>query len=240
VQSNNTPEYGGVEILSEIDTNLVNYSRRIVRLFFAFSEISGKESPRVLDFGAGAGSLTEIWREISNTSPDCVELDPILRLKLQEKGFTAVCRLADLNGTYDFIYSSNVLEHVDNDEEVLAQLTTLLSPQGVIAVYVPAFPSLFTDFDKAVGHFRRYRKNELCKKIQNAGNYVVSAKYNDSVGFFAIGVLKLFKFNFTRNPAAPKLMKFYDKFLLPVSIVLDWVGFRYLLGKNLLVIARKN
>jgi SAM-dependent methyltransferase len=240
VQFNDNPEYSGADILSEIDSNLVNYSRQIVGRFLMFSEISGKDSPRILDFGAGAGSLTEIWREVSNTSPDCIELDPILRMKLQEKGFTAFANLAEINGTYDFIYSSNVLEHIDNDEEVLAQLTTMLSPQGVLGVYVPAFPSLFTDFDKAVGHFRRYRRNELNKKIQNAGARVISSSYCDSVGFFSLAILKFFKFNFNRNPAAPKLMKFYDKFLLPISNLLDWAGFRYLLGKNLLVIARKN
>jgi len=239
VQFDDNPEYGGTDILSEIDANLVNYSRQIVRRFLKLSEISGIDSPRILDFGAGVGSLTEIWREISNTSPDCVELDPILRLKLQEKGFKAVSNLADLDGTYDFIYSSNVLEHINKDEEVLAQLTALLSPHGVMGVYVPAFPSLFTDFDRAVGHFRRYKRSDLCRKIQNAGGLVISARYRDSVGFFSIGILKLFNFNFNKNPAASKLMKFYDTFLLPISNLLDWAGFRYFLGKNLLVIARK-
>jgi SAM-dependent methyltransferase len=240
VQYEEHPDYPGAEVLSEIDANLVNYSRGIVQLLFRNSQLSGKKSPSVLDFGAGAGSLTRIWQEISSLTPDCVELDPNLRSALHEKGFTAVPDLASLLGTYDFIYSSNVLEHIENDQGILNLLVGKLAPDGVIGIYVPAFQFLYTDFDKSVGHFRRYRKKDLQNKVELAGAQILTSKYCDSVGFFAIGVLKLIGYKFTENSTAPKMMRFYDKFIVPVSNLMDWVGFRYLLGKNVLVIARKN
>lgn len=239
MQNYNYPEYTGAGILSEIDVNLVRYSRKVVGMLYAHSKISNKETSNVLDFGAGQGSLTKIWKEISGVAPDCVELDPVLRLKLQEMGFNAAREIANLNRAYDFIYSSNVLEHIEDDDEALFQLMSVLSPGGLIGIYVPAFPILYTDFDEAVGHFRRYRMKKLCEKLKNAGAQIVFSSYSDSIGFFSVGLLKLLGFNFQQSKSVPKLMRFYDKYLLPFSDFLDWVGFRHVLGKNLLIIARK-
>lgn len=239
MQNSENPIYSGLCSLFEIDSNLPNYSRRIVGMLFAHSRINCLHSARVLDFGAGSGSLTEIWREVSGVAPDCVELDPTLRAILVRKGFNAVPNLASLAGNYDFIYSSNTLEHILNDDEILLQLTSLLTPGGIIGIYVPAFPMLFTDFDKSVGHFRRYRRHALIRKLEAAGTSVRYCSYSDSVGFFATAILKLIGFSFHQAPSTSKMMKIYDRCLLPISTVLDQVGFRFFLGKNLLIIARK-
>lgn len=239
MQNSENPMYSGITSLFEIDSNLPNYSRRIVKMLFTHSGINGRNPTRVLDFGAGSGSLTEIWREVSGVTPDCVELDPTLRAVLKKRGFDVVPNLASLAGNYDFIYSSNVLEHILNDEDILIQLTSLLSAGGVIGIYVPAFPILFTDFDKSVGHFRRYKRREIINKLQKARTSVIYSTYSDSIGFFAIAMLKLIKFRFNQTPSTSKMMKFYDSFLLPISSLLDSVGFRFFLGKNLLIIARK-
>ena len=240
VQFEGKPEYPGASILSEIDSNLVNYSRSIATKLLHHSNLTGKTAPRVLDFGAGAGTLTQIWIGISGIAPDCVELDPNLRSQLHSKGLRAVASLSELTGLYDYIYTSNVLEHIEHDEVILAQLRDLLKTDGTLGIYVPAFEVLFTDFDESVGHFRRYRRSELREKLKRSGFAVSFSSYSDSLGFFSVAVLKFCGFSFSPGVKTSNLMKIYDRFLLPVSLLLDFLGMRLILGKNLLMTAQKN
>ena len=70
----------------------------------------------------------------------------------------------DINKTkdqYDFIYSSNVLEHIYDDVKSLKQLESKLTKNGTLVLYLPAFQILYSDLDRSVGHFRRYSKKEF-------------------------------------------------------------------------------
>lgn len=237
VQFEGKPEYPGVNCLSEIDSNLVNYSWKIVRMLYLHAGLKGLSSPRILDFGAGAGSLTDIWEELTGLKPDCVELDPNLRLLLRQKGFNAVSSASELVGKYDFIYSSNVLEHIPNDQVVLSDLSTLLTPKGRIGIYVPAFQILYTQFDYSIGHLRRYRKKQLANKMTTSNLKVLHSFYSDSIGFFSILMLKILGYNFSEGVTRLNLIKVYDKYLLRVSTLFDFLGLRYILGKNLFAVA---
>ena len=138
----------------------------------------------------------------------------------------------------DFIYTSNVLEHIEFDEDILRVLATKLKSSGIIAIYVPAFPILFSNLDRNVGHFRRYKRAELVKKLSGAGFEVIQCNFNDSLGFLATLFLKLFGFKFNAGSEATVLMKIYDRLILPISKLIDFFGCRYVFGKNLIAIAR--
>jgi predicted SAM-dependent methyltransferase len=58
------------------------------------------------------------------------------------------------------IYSSNVLEHIEDDSRALNEMFAKLQINGKLAIYVPAFMFLFSDLDIKAGHFRRYSKKE--------------------------------------------------------------------------------
>ena len=62
---------------------------------------------------------------------------------------------------FGFVYTSNVLEHIQHDVSVLTDIKNKMSVNGKLAIYVPALPILFSDFDTSIGHFRRYSKKEL-------------------------------------------------------------------------------
>ena len=66
----------------------------------------------------------------------------------------------------DLIYTSNVLEHIDDDLAALKQLRATLSPGGRIAIYVPAMQVLYSDMDRSLGHYRRYGRQELLAKLK--------------------------------------------------------------------------
>ena len=89
------------------------------------------------------------------------------------------------------IYTLNVLEHIEDDAQSLKILHSKLAPEGKIFIYVPAFMLLYSDFDKKIGHFRRYVKADLRNKLVAAGFKIERGEYVDSGGFFAWMLLKL-------------------------------------------------
>ena len=55
----------------------------------------------------------------------------------------------------------DVLEHVENDALAFSELLRITKPGGVIIINVPAFMSLWSEWDVSLGHFRRYSKASL-------------------------------------------------------------------------------
>ncbi len=69
----------------------------------------------------------------------------------------------------DSIVCMNVLEHVENDMASLKNLHDTLVPGGRLMLLVPAHQFLFNSLDKALGHFRRYNKQNLTEKLAKTG-----------------------------------------------------------------------
>jgi SAM-dependent methyltransferase len=183
-----------------------------------------------VDFGAGCGTYARALCE-RGLRVVCVEPDAKLRLALAARGLEHYENLGELpEQSVEYIFSLNVLEHIEDDQAALIEMYGRLRPGGVLYLYVPAFPVLFTSMDRKVGHFRRYRRRPLVARLQQAGFEVREARYADSLGFF---VTLLYRLIGSRqgelNPAA---LRFYDRVLFPLSRLLDRVLGR-VLGKNL-------
>ena len=69
----------------------------------------------------------------------------------------------------DSMLCLNVLEHVPDDLLALKNMRERVKPGGKLVILVPAYPWLFNSMDKAVGRFRRYRKDELESRLASAG-----------------------------------------------------------------------
>jgi SAM-dependent methyltransferase len=70
---------------------------------------------------------------------------------------------------FDLIGCFDVLEHQPDDLRVLQDIRTMLAEDGVLVVTVPAHPSLWSYFDEASGHCRRYGLTELEAKLSSTG-----------------------------------------------------------------------
>ena len=66
----------------------------------------------------------------------------------------------------------DVLEHIQDDEQVLRSVRTMLAPGGALCITVPAHMSLWSYFDHAARHARRYMFDELTDKLKTAGFHV--------------------------------------------------------------------
>jgi SAM-dependent methyltransferase len=70
---------------------------------------------------------------------------------------------------FDVIGAFDVLEHVEDDEEVLSQLFKAVRRGGGIIVTVPQHPFLWSHQDRCSFHKRRYSRRDLIRKIERAG-----------------------------------------------------------------------
>ena len=70
---------------------------------------------------------------------------------------------------FDLIVACEVLEHIENDTDVLNLISKRLSTEGNLLLSVPAFMSKWESGDTFAGHFRRYERDEIVAKIQAAG-----------------------------------------------------------------------
>ena len=94
----------------------------------------------------------------------CIEPDKRHASSLANAGLPVATTLEEIKDcSCDYIYSLNVLEHIEDDVMALRQWYQKLKPGGRILVYVPAFQLLYSSMDRKVGHFRRYTRRALSK-----------------------------------------------------------------------------
>jgi SAM-dependent methyltransferase len=208
----------------------VRYNAHIASLVEAHAPSSGCW----LDFGAGEGQFSRLFHERGRLLL-AVEADEALARINESAGVATKCSLeAVAEGSVDYVYSLNVLEHIEQDAAVLGELRRKLRPGGRIFIYVPAFQILYSSMDRLVGHHRRYSRQGLCDVLTSAGFVVRSSRYVDSLGFLASLVYKALPDRGGVVTAAQ--VANYDRWILPASLWLDKFLGRWL-GKNLFAVA---
>jgi SAM-dependent methyltransferase len=224
--------YRGIDNL-EVLADAARYSRFLVDSVVQ----AARESRTALDFGAGTGSLSIMARD-RGMRVACVEVDPRLRERLRGLGFDVFADIGLVpDGSQPFIYSLNVLEHIEDDEGTLVRLFSKLAPGGRCVLYVPALQALYSSMDRKIGHYRRYHRRGLLRIAARAGFVIERAEYADSLG---VPVTLLYKLLGSRKgDVSPLSVRIYDRFVFPVSRALDRLGCSRLLGKNLLVVLRR-
>jgi SAM-dependent methyltransferase len=78
-------------------------------------------------------------------------------------------RKTGLRDAVDVVGAFDVLEHIAEDEAVLAEVTRMLKPGGVLIATVPQHPWLWGPNDDIAHHQRRYKVGELSRKAAAAG-----------------------------------------------------------------------
>ena len=173
----------------------------------------------ILELGAGHGTLTE--RLVRHGKVTATELSERCVGRLSER-FGSHPDVEVLHGeieaaldgrTYDTAVLVNVLEHISDDVGALRALYRGLHPGGTVVLFVPAFEALYSKFDRMVGHYRRYRRDDLARRVREAGFDVVEARYVNVVGGVAWWVIAR---QLGRFPSNPRSVRLYDRFVTPV------------------------
>ncbi len=182
----------------------------------------------VLEVGAGFGGTTPFLvnpsvRRWTALEPDA-ELAGQLHDHVRKAGMAIELRvqvgtLQDLaaGSRFDSITYIDVLEHIEHDSEELAGAASFLRPGGHLVVLSPAYPWLFSEFDRAVGHYRRYTRRSL-RTVGPANLVPTKFYYLDAVGVAASLANRLLL-----RQSAPTLaqVEFWDRRIVPVSRVVD-------------------
>jgi SAM-dependent methyltransferase len=177
----------------------------------------GKE---VLEVGAGHGTFTGL---LSMSSARVVATDASERCAgILRTRFTGDPRVTVLQGgiataaglpPFDSVVLMNVLEHIEDDDGALRELSATLKPGGRLVLWVPAFALLYSDFDRRIGHYRRYRMAGLKAQLSSAGYEVTDIRYVNSVGALAwLVVARLLH----RAPTGGLSVRVYDSCFVPV------------------------
>jgi SAM-dependent methyltransferase len=190
----------------------------------------------VLEVGAGCGGSTEVFRSLTAGPWTCVEPDPALAAQLREVAERLKCevRVGSLASTapgerFDTILYLDVLEHIADDRQELALAISRLAPGGSVIVLAPAHQSLYSPFDAAIGHFRRYSTRSL-RTLSPRGATLRLCRYLDAAGLLASAGNRL-----ALRQSYPTLRQvlFWDRRLVPLSRRLDpLLGWR--VGKSVL------
>ena len=209
------------------------------------SEIRQCLSGDVLEVGAGIGANTEVLRNDRVSSWTCLEPDPTLadrmRSAFQARRELASCKLVvgtveTMGSTqqFDAIMYIDVLEHIADDRAELARASKILRAGGRIIVLAPAHQWLYTPFDRAIGHVRRYDKTTLpaCTPSDCRLERLI---YLDSFGMLASLGNRLLLHQ--TDPALNQIL-FWDRFLVPFSRFADRITF-HAIGKSILGIWKK-
>jgi SAM-dependent methyltransferase len=223
--------YTGVDNL-EVMQEAVNYNRYLLEMVLRHAPLKGK----VLDFGAGSGQFAA---PLSARGLDitAVEPDRVLQQRLLARGLRVAGSADELPAaSFDYIYTLNVLEHIENDSAALRSLHAKLTTNGKLLIYVPAFQVLYTSMDAKVGHVRRYTRHSLMDRVSGAGFSVERIAYVDAIGYFATLLFKLI--GNKEGDVNLAALKLYDRAVFPLSRTIDLLTQRWF-GKNLLLTCRK-
>lgn len=137
-------------------------------------------------------------------------------------------------GTFDAVFALNVIEHIKEHETAIANCGKLLKKGGKLAILVPAYQSLYNQFDKELYHFRRYTKKTL-KAIFDPATFSIAHKQYFNLmgvpGWYVSGKMQ-------KNKSIPGgQMKLYNT-LVPVFKLIDKVTFNSM-GLSVVVVGEK-
>lgn len=228
------------------DLEAMSFAVRYYR--WLFEELRPFIGQRIVEVGAGTGSFSAMLLETEPEILSLVEPSEMFYELVKVTGdgtgtdvhhhqsiFEDVADQIKADTSPDTIVYVNVLEHIEDDVGELALIYKMLEPGGRCLIFVPAVPALFSEFDRSIGHFRRYAKRDLEQKVRDVGFIVARSK-----NFDAAGVLPWFvKYRLLRSLTLnERLVSSYDKLIVPIASRLE-PRVPVPIGKNVLLVAEK-
>ncbi len=216
-------------------TNWKNYLKSLIKPYL---------KGHVLEVGAGMGSNTVLLTDSPYQKWLCLEPDTqLFQLLKSSIELNHISNCSAIQGTIDSLDKRNcfdsilyldVLEHIEDDRTELLKAFDRLEMGGHLIIVGPAYQWLFTPFDVAIGHYRRYNKVML-KNLLSKEMKVVKILYLDCVSLLASLVNKGF-LQYTQ-PTINQI-KTWDRIMVPLSKKLDLI-LSHKIGKSIMAVIKK-
>jgi hypothetical protein len=197
----------------------------------------------VLEVGAGLGATTQALCRQRHRRWVCLEPDPHLAREIVARrdggAIPPWCEVvvgtvqAAPSDPFDSVIYIDVLEHIAADQEELGLAARRVAAGGHLVVLSPAHPWLYTPFDRAIGHHRRYTAASL-RAIGPPRLTLVRLRYLDSVGALAGALNRLL---LRQDLPTARQLALWDRLAIPLSRRVDPIG-GYRFGRALLGVWR--
>jgi len=190
----------------------------------------------VLEVGSGLGANIRFLYQKNTKS--WTALEPDLSLLEASRGILNDLPVQFIHGDlcviertpiYDTILYIDVLEHIEHDRAEIVEAMARLRSGGHLIILVPAFMFLYSLYDSAIGHFRRYTRPSL-RQIIPSGLSEARLIYLDAPGMTLSLSNRIF---LKQKEPTIKQILFWDRFIVPLSRIADPVV-AYSFGRSLL------
>ena len=206
-------------------------------------------SGNILEIGSGIGNISQFFLEsglkitlsdIRKNYCDSLKsrfgkaktLEEVLLIDLTDPEFEK--KYYKYYEAYHTVFALNVVEHIQDDKLALQNCRLLIKNGGNLIILVPAYQKLYNNFDKELGHYRRYTKNTLKSLFLKNGFEITHSQYFNligTLGWFVSGKL------LGRKSIPEGQMALYNT-LVPVFKVIDKVVLQKI-GLSVIVVGRK-
>lgn len=152
---------------------------------------------KILDIGCSSGILLNEISALGFDKENLFGIDisekAIINCKANgiKNSYVMDAQNIQLNTTFDIIIASDCLEHLENDNQALKNWHQLLSGNGTLMVFVPAFMSLWSNHDVVNMHYRRYTKDNLEEKLLGNGFLISKSSYWNFSLFIPVFIIRL-------------------------------------------------
>ena len=223
-------QYNGFE-LDHFDSAL-NFRKYQISLIQKF--IKGK----FLEVGAGKGGLIPFYKkfvkDITIIEPEKKLFKILKKNNLKNKIKVKNQIIKNLKKKYDTIIYYDVLEHIKNDLKEIKDASKKLNKNGYLIFSVPAYQAFYSSFDKSVGHYKRYNKQDFLKLEKKTNLKIEKLAYYDSMGFLFLVLNKIF---FLKQTNLKNKIYLWN-LLMPISKFIDFLTFNKF-GKSLLCVFKR-
>lgn len=206
---------------------------------YIFLKIKKYFKDGILEVGAGIGSFTKEYIDqydnVHLTDLDNYNFTELKKKFISKKAHIFNQKIQKINFTYNTIVYLNVLEHIDKDVEEIEIASSKLNLGGTLVILVPAHQNLYSKFDKAVGHCKRY-DIKFFKNLNKKNLKIKKLIYLDFLGYLLYFLNKIF-FKEEEYPSKTKI-QIWDKIFIPITVILDFLTL-YKFGKNILCVYEK-
>lgn len=197
---------------------------------WTFELFKSELGDKVLEIGSGIGNYTKMIVKVSKHVYATDIRDEYLKKLNKLKSKNIEVTFADIEknkfdqkvSQCDSIVCLNVLEHIMDDLRALRNMRSKLKRGGRLLLLVPSHKEFFGTLDKGLGHYRRYNKSSLQRKLKQAGFKIERIKYINPIAglgwFLNARVLKkkeLWSGNIKIFTALVKPLIFLEKFIEP-------------------------
>ena len=225
--------YSGWELkFFDASKNFRNYQYKLIKEYIG---------NKVLEVGPGSGNFAKNFLVDKVNSIYLNEINENLKLKLtqkfdENKNVKIISKkINEINDKFDTICYFDVIEHIEFHEDEILNALNKLEKNGHLIIIVPAFNYLFSNYDRSVGHYRRYEKKFFINFVKK-NSHLINEKliYFDSIGYFFLILNKIIN---SKNKSIG-FATFVWNLLIPISKLLDLITFNSF-GKSLLCVIKK-